>query len=136
MAESPYIDSSNAKLPTKPFKILFRLEEGQEKEVTVDPKHLPERDGEPGSLLGYALDAGLKIDHACGGFCACSTCHVIVRQGLETCNEASEDEEDMVEMAPGLTDQSRLACQCIPDGTQDLVVEVPEWNRNIVSEEH
>ena len=136
MAENPYLSESQAKLPTTSFKITFRVEEGAETVVEVDPKQLPERDGEPGSLLGYALAAGLRVDHACGGFCACSTCHVIVKQGLDTCNEASEDEEDMVEMAPGLTDQSRLACQCVPDGTRDLIVEVPEWNRNYIQEEH
>ena len=77
---------------------------------------------------------GIEAD--CGGACACSTCHVIVRQGFETCNEASEDEEDMLDNAPGLETNSRLGCQCVPDGTQDVVVEIPEWNRNLVREEH
>jgi 2Fe-2S ferredoxin len=91
-------------------------------------------EGQPGSILDWADRNDIPIEHACGGFAACSTCHVIVRQGLETCNETSEDEEDMLDEAPGLTLQSRLACQCIPDGTRDLVVEIPAWNRNRVTE--
>jgi 2Fe-2S ferredoxin len=91
-------------------------------------------EGRPGSILDWALKRGVELDHACGGFAACSTCHVVVREGLDTCNETSEDEEDMLDEAPGLTLHSRLACQCIPDGTKDLVVEVPLWNRNLARE--
>ena len=83
-----------------------------------------------------AREAGIDMDHSCGGVCACSTCHVIVRQGLESCNEATDDEEDMLDLAPGLEPQSRLACQCVPNGTQALIIEIPEWNRNLVSEDH
>jgi 2Fe-2S ferredoxin len=74
------------------------------------------------------------IEHTCGGVCACSTCHVIVREGLETCNEATEDEEDQLEEAPGLVYQSRLGCQCVPNGTRRVLVEIPRWNRNAVKE--
>ena len=73
---------------------------------------------------------GIEIDHACGGVCACSTCHVIVREGFDTLNEASEDEEDMLDQAPGLELTSRLSCQSVPTGSKNLVVEVPDWNRN------
>ena len=66
--------------------------------------------------------------------CGCSTCHVIVRKGFDSCNESTEDEEDMLDNAPGLTEHSRLSCQCVPDGTADLEVEVPSWNRNAVKE--
>ena len=133
--ENPYIQQAPAKLPETPYTVTFKAA-GAIHELKVDPTNLPKGDGREGSLLRLALANGLKIDHACGGVCACSTCHVIVRQGLESCNEATEDEEDMLDMAPGLTDQSRLACQCVPDGTRDMVVEVPDWNRNLVSEEH
>ncbi|MDP6518420.1 MAG: 2Fe-2S iron-sulfur cluster-binding protein, partial [Planctomycetota bacterium] len=76
-----------------------------------------------------------EIDHACGGVTACATCHVIVRAGLESCSPATEDEEDMLDLAPGLTPESRLACQAVPDGScGELVVEIPEWNRNLVQE--
>jgi 2Fe-2S ferredoxin len=94
------------------------------------------RDGLPGSLLALALSKHLEIDHACGGVCACSTCHVVVREGFDSLNEATELEEDMLDNAPGVTLQSRLACQAVADGSSDLVVEVPAWNRNLVSEGH
>ncbi|MCH8076550.1 MAG: 2Fe-2S iron-sulfur cluster binding domain-containing protein [SAR324 cluster bacterium] len=93
-------------------------------------------EGLPGSVLDFAAQAGIEIDHACGGFAACSTCHVIVRQGLESCNEISDDEDEMLDEAPGLTMKSRLACQCVADGSVDLVVEIPAWNRNLAREEH
>jgi 2Fe-2S ferredoxin len=134
--ENPYLEQTEVKLPETAYAVTFKSE-GKETRVEVKPDALPEgRDGRKGSLLSLALEAGLKIDHACGGVCACSTCHVVLEQGFESCNEASEDEEDMLDLAPGLTATSRLACQCVPDGTEDLVVEIPAWNRNIVSEEH
>ena len=92
--------------------------------------------GLPGSVLDIAKGHDIELDHACGGVCACSTCHVIVREGFETSNEATEDEEDQLDNAPGLEPHSRLACQCVPDGSRDVVVEIPDWNRNHVSEEH
>ena len=92
--------------------------------------------GLPGSLLQLALNNDIDLDHSCGGVCACSTCHVIVRSGFESCNVATEDEEDMLDLAPGLQPQSRLACKCVPDGTSNIVIEIPEWNRNLVSESH
>jgi ferredoxin, 2Fe-2S len=131
---NPFIERVEAKLPTRAYTVTFLPEDVK---VEVDPAALPYgRDGLPGSILDIALAHGVDIDHACGGVCACSTCHVIVRKGLETCSEATEDEEDQLDQAPGLELQSRLACQCVPDGTQDLVVELPGWNRNLVHEEH
>ena len=131
---NPFIDSPDTKLPTQRYRITF---EPMGKVVEVDPSALPySRDGLPGSLLEIATGHDVEIDHACGGVCACSTCHVIVKQGLKSCNEASEDEEDQLDLAPGLTTQSRLACQTVPDGTCDVVVEIPQWNRNHVSEDH
>ncbi len=133
--ENPYIKQAEARLPSAPYTIRFRTTGGETKEVRVDPADLPEgHDGRQGSLLRTALAAGIPMDHACGGVCACSTCHVIVRKGFDTLNPSSEEEEDMLDLAPGLTDVSRLACQAIPDGSEDLEVEIPSWNRNIVSE--
>ena len=66
--------------------------------------------------------------------CACSTCHVIIREGFDSIPEASDDEEDMLDSAPALTPLSRLACQSVPTGAQNLIVEIPEWNRNAVRE--
>ena len=66
--------------------------------------------GEHESLLEVAIDNGINIEHACGGVCACSTCHVYLEQGATQVNEASEDEEDRVEEAPGIKRTSRLSC--------------------------
>ena len=71
---------------------------------------------------------------ACGGVCACSTCHVIVREGAASLPPADDDEEDQLDNARGLTLQSRLACQAVPRGDCDLVVEIPHWNRNLTKE--
>jgi 2Fe-2S ferredoxin len=105
--------------------------------VAVDAPHVSHgKIGRPGSLLDIALSAGVPMDHACGGVCACSTCHVVVREGAASLSAVSEAEEDMLEHAPGLTPLSRLACQAVPDGSCDLVIEVPAWNRNLAQEEH
>ncbi|MCP4568223.1 MAG: 2Fe-2S iron-sulfur cluster binding domain-containing protein [FCB group bacterium] len=67
---------------------------------------------EPGTvLLDAALDNKINLDHNCGGNCACSTCHVIIEEGVENLPEMSEDEEDMLDTAEGLTLESRLGCQ-------------------------
>lgn len=105
------------------------------REVEVDSAAPPSgHDGEPGSLLRIAAAHGVEIDHACGGVCACSTCHVIVRAGGESIPPPSEEEEDQLDNARGLTLHSRLACQAVPDGSRDLVVEIPQWNRNLAKE--
>jgi 2Fe-2S ferredoxin len=136
---NPYIEKPEAVLPTRRYRIKFILGDSKEERIVdVDPAKIPyERTGQPGSILEIALGNGVEIDHSCGGVCACSTCHVIVQQGLESCSEATDDELDMVETARGVTTESRLACQCIPNGScQLLVVEVPAWNRNLVKEGH
>lgn len=134
--ENPYLQKVPVKLPTRPYTVTFLSPGGDRKEVRVDPAALPSGTGRKGSLLAIALANGVEIDHACGGVCACSTCHVLVREGLETLPEASEDEEDMLDHAPALEACSRLACQAVPDGTKDVVAEVPSWNRNLVREGH
>jgi 2Fe-2S ferredoxin len=131
---NPYLKDVEVPLPTKSYTVTFRP---MDKRIEVDPADLPlGRDGRPGSILDIALGNGIDLDHACGGVLACSTCHVIVREGLASCNEASEAEEDMLDKAPGLEANSRLGCQCVPDGSHDVVVEIPSWNRNLVSEGH
>lgn len=130
---NPYIEAADYEAATKKFKVTF-LPEG--KTIEVDPDEVPYgRSGLPGSLLDISFGADVDIDHACGGVCACSTCHVIVREGLETCNEATDDEYDMLDEARGVELNSRLACQCVPNGSVDIVVEVPAWNRNLVKED-
>ncbi len=90
--------------------------------------------GEGESLLEVALDHGINIEHACGGVCACSTCHIYVEEGMDQVTSASEAEEDRVEEAPGIQRNSRLACQCEITGKGRIVVRVPSWNRNAVKE--
>ncbi len=90
-------------------------------------------DAEPGdTILDAALRAGIDLDHACGGNCACSTCHVQVVQGGTLLDEANEDEEDMLDLAPGVGPTSRLACRVVV--TADVVVDIPAFTRNLVGE--
>ena len=129
---NPYTEEVEAELPKQKYKVTFLP---MNTEVEVDPAALPYgRDGLPGSILDIALAHDIEIDHACGGVVACSTCHVHVKEGLETCQEASEDEEDMLDTAPGLELTSRLSCQAVPNGTCNVVVEIPDWNRNYAKE--
>lgn len=87
------------------------------------------------TICNAALGAGLAIEHACEKACACTTCHVIVREGLESLDSATEKEEDMLDKAWGLEQQSRLSCQAkIAD--QDLVIEIPKYTINLASENH
>lgn len=117
----------------KNYKITFKP---QDKTVEVEGKITEFAGvGEPRSLLDIAIGlAKIDIEHSCGGVAACSTCHVIVEEGLETCSVASDQELDMLDNAPDLTLKSRLACQCIPTGEKNLVVKIPDWNRNLVRE--
>lgn len=111
-------------------KVTF-LPEGRT--VEFESGNFPSSDhGKPESLLDIALHFGIALEHACGGVCACTTCHVIVKEGDSSLAPIEEDEEDRLDMAPGLTLHSRLGCQAVVTG--DVVVEIPNWNRNYVSE--
>ena len=93
-------------------------------------------EAEPGiSICDAALQAGIQIEHACEKACACTTCHVIVRQGFSGLNTAEEKEEDLLDKAWGLEPESRLSCQA-KVGQQDLVIEIPKYTINLVSEKH
>lgn len=130
--KNPYIQAPEIGRAQGKFKITY-LPEG--KTLEIDPNDFPSSGtGLPGSILDIAMASGIDIDHACGGVCACSTCHVIVQEGLESCSPSTDDEEDQLEKAPGLTPKSRLSCQCVPDGSKNLVVQIPNWNRNLVRE--
>ena len=85
-------------------------------------------------LLEVAIEHGINIEHACGGVCACSTCHVYIEKGMESLTEPTEAEDDRVEEAPGLQRNSRLSCQCTIKGDGPIVLRVPAWNRNAVKE--
>ena len=79
------------------------------------------------------LHAGIEIEHACEQACACSTCHVIVREGYGSLDSPTDEEEDMLDRAWGLEPQSRLACQAFILGS-DLTVEIPRYTRNLAKE--
>ena len=93
-------------------------------------------DAEPGiTICDAALANGIEIEHACEKSCACTTCHVILREGFDSLNEAEETEEDLLDKAWGLEPESRLSCQALV-GNEDLVVEIPKYTINMVSEHH
>ena len=93
-------------------------------------------EAEPGiSICDAALRNGIDIEHACEKSCACTTCHVIIREGFDSLEEAEEDEEDLLDKAWGLEPESRLSCQSLV-GDEDLVVEIPKYTINMVSEHH
>ena len=88
--------------------------------------------GKPESVLDVAMNFGIQLDHACGGSCACTTCHVVVKAGDDNLSAPEDDELDRLDMAPGLTLHSRLGCQAVVIG--DVTLEIPQWNINYVSE--
>jgi 2Fe-2S ferredoxin len=91
-------------------------------------------EAEPGTTIcDAALQNGVEIEHACEKSCACTTCHIIVREGFDSLNEANEEEEDLLDKAWGLEPESRLSCQAVV-GNQDLVIEIPKYTINMVSE--
>jgi len=91
---------------------------------------------EPGVTVCDAAQAnGIDIEHACEKSCACTTCHVYVREGGESLEEATETEDDMLDKAWGLDPDSRLSCQAVV-GEKDLVIEIPKYTINMVSENH
>ena len=126
-------EKSNGEQVKLKIPVKFVLEDPEA--LTGSEKAELELCGEAGdTLLDVALLGGVNIEHACGGVCACSTCHIYVEEGMNQLSEAEEDEEDRVEEAPGLQRNSRLACQCIIEGDGPVVVRVPAWNRNAVKE--
>jgi ferredoxin, 2Fe-2S len=93
-------------------------------------------EAEPGvSICDAALANGIEIEHACEKSCACTTCHVIVREGYDSLQEADEAEEDLLDKAWGLEPESRLSCQALV-GEEDLVIEIPKYTINMVYENH
>ncbi|RMG38102.1 MAG: ISC system 2Fe-2S type ferredoxin [Gammaproteobacteria bacterium] len=87
------------------------------------------------TICEAALENDIEIEHACEMSCACTTCHVIVREGYDSLNEASEEEEDLLDKAWGLEPESRLSCQAVVDD-EDLVVEIPKYTINHAKENH
>lgn len=87
------------------------------------------------SICVTLLENDIEIEHACEMSCACTTCHVVVRKGVNSLNEASEIEEDLLDMAWGLEADSRLSCQAVI-GEEDLTVEIPKYTINHARENH
>jgi 2Fe-2S ferredoxin len=87
------------------------------------------------SICDAALKHGIEIEHACEKSCACTTCHVYIREGGDSLNESDEDEDDLLDKAWGLDPDSRLSCQTLV-ADHDLVIEIPKYTINMVSENH
>jgi 2Fe-2S ferredoxin len=101
--------------------------------IDVDLATLPySHHGLPGSLLDIAKHYDIPLEHACGGSCACTTCHVIVKEGASSLTEMADDEVDRLDTAWDVTPRSRLGCQSVVRG--DVVVEIPMYTRNYVQE--
>lgn len=93
-------------------------------------------EAEPGtSICDALLDHDIEIEHACEKSCACTTCHVVIREGFESLEDADEVEEDLLDKAWGLEPTSRLSCQALVGGTP-LVVEIPKYTINMAKEGH
>jgi 2Fe-2S ferredoxin len=86
-------------------------------------------------LIEVAMENGIDIEHACEMACACTTCHVVVREGLGSLEESNELEDDLLDKAWGLEPDSRLSCQVVV-ADEDLVIEIPKYTINQVSENH
>jgi len=87
------------------------------------------------TICDAALKNGIDIEHACEKSAACTTCHVVIRKGFDSLEEASEIEEDLLDKAWGLEPESRLSCQALI-ADEDLVIEIPKYTINMVSENH
>ena len=93
-------------------------------------------EAEPGTTVcDAALANGIDIEHACEKSCACTTCHVYIREGFDSLDESTEDEDDLLDKAWGLEPDSRLSCQAVV-GETELVIEIPKYTINMVSENH
>jgi 2Fe-2S ferredoxin len=90
--------------------------------------------GLPMSFLDVAENYGIFLDHACGGVCACTTCHLWVKEGAPGVSEAEDLELDRMETAADIQLNSRLGCQAVIEKPGTYVVEIPKWNRNYVQE--
>lgn len=109
------------------------LPSGQSVEFEVGK--LPYQDhGKRQSILDVAMNFRVHLEHACGGNCACTTCHVVVKKGKELLSELSEEEADRLDTAADLQLNSRLGCMAIIEKPGEVVVEIPSWNRNYVCE--
>ncbi len=113
------------------LRVLF--ENGDpERVIEFDRSKAPfQHDGRPGSILDILLAHGVHLEHACGGNCACTTCHVIVKSNFDKLSEAEENELDLLDKAPGLTPTSRLGCQAVVEEDCEVTVLIPRFTINL-----
>ena len=113
-------------------KVTFIID-GKEKTVEFEHGKLEyQHHGLPESFLDVAMNFGIHLEHACGGSCACTTCHVIIRKGQQNLSEMDDKEADRLDTAWDLQPESRLGCQAVIKG--DVVAEFPMYTRNYVQE--
>jgi 2Fe-2S ferredoxin len=113
-------------------KVTF-IKDGKETTVEYEQGKLPcSHHGLPESFLDVAMHFGIPLEHACGGSCACTTCHLIIRKGKQNLSEEQDNELDRLDTAWDLTTDSRLGCQAVIKG--DVVAEFPMYTRNYVQE--
>jgi 2Fe-2S ferredoxin len=107
--------------------------------ILPHPEYCPEGATVPAprgtSVCEALLDHGIEIEHACEMSCACTTCHVVVKEGFESLGEMDETEEDLLDRAWGLTPTSRLSCQAILSD-RDVTIEIPKYSINHAREKH
>jgi 2Fe-2S ferredoxin len=113
-------------------KVTF-IKDGKQTTVEFELGKMPyDGHGLPESFLNVALENGIPLEHACGGSCACTTCHLVIREGMQNLSEMEDDEADRLDTAWDLTTSSRLGCQAVIKG--DVVAEFPMYTRNYVQE--
>ena len=113
-------------------KVTFIID-GTEKTVEFEHGQLEyQHHGLPESFLDVAMSLGIPLEHACGGSCACTTCHLIIRKGMANLSEMEDNEADRLDTAWDLTTSSRLGCQAVITG--DVTAEFPMYTRNYVQE--
>jgi 2Fe-2S ferredoxin len=126
-------EATEKKIPAEKLVRVTFLPEGRTVEFEFGA--LPyEHHGKPMSFLDVAENNDIFLDHACGGVCACSTCHVLIKAGESGLTAADDDELDRLDMAADQQLNSRLGCQAVITRPGEYVVEIPKWNRNYVTE--
>ena len=126
-------ESTEKNIPAEKLVRVTFLPEG--KTVEFEFGAMPyQHHGKPMSFLDVAENNDVFLDHACGGVCACSTCHVLIKTGENGLTAADDDELDRLDMAADQQLNSRLGCQAVITRPGDYVVEIPKWNRNYVTE--
>jgi 2Fe-2S ferredoxin len=114
-------------------KVTFILRDGTEKTFEFEQGKMPfQEHGLRESFLDVAMNCGVPLEHACGGSCACTTCHLFIREGEENLSEPQDNELDRLDTAWDLRTNSRLGCQAVIKG--DVVAEFPLYTRNYVQE--